>query len=166
MVTQEVTPNKGTPQYWRLFNDTVCEPTPTSHIRLLKTGEKNPQQRVHNKLDLLKKMQRAGIWLVDASVTALYGNGIKLTKSHSRDVLKACWGSHIREVLRGCAPSAILIVGKGVESAIGGAVRQSLGCGIEVVPIYQPNARQFGEVDRLKCFNLCSRHRAVCRDIS
>jgi hypothetical protein len=33
-------------------------------------------------------------------------------------------------------------------------VRQDLGGDVEVVCIYQPNARNFGEVDRLKCFDL------------
>jgi hypothetical protein len=50
LVKPQVTPNKGTYQYWRLFNDTVCEPTPTSDMRLLKKGENNSEQRVRNKL--------------------------------------------------------------------------------------------------------------------
>jgi hypothetical protein len=159
LVEPAVTPNKGTPQFWKLFHDTIYGPT-IPHARVLKTGETDCQKRVQNKLDLLRKMQSAGFWLVDASVTALYGNGIKLTKSHYRDVLKACWESHIREVLRGCAPSAVLIIGAGVDFVIGDLVRQDLGGDVEVVRIYQPNARQFGEVDRRKCFDLCCRYLA------
>jgi hypothetical protein len=118
---------------------------------------------VTNKLDLLNNMRGAGVWLLDASVTALYGNGIKLTKRDYRAVLKACWRYHIREVLCGCEPSAVLIVGRGVHDAIGDCVRKALGVGVEVDEIYQPNAHQFGEVDRRKCFNLCCRHRACIK---
>jgi hypothetical protein len=160
LVERAVTANKtGTPQFWKLFHDTIYGPT-IPHAGVLKTGERDCQKRVQNKLDLLRKMQSAGVWLVDASVTALYGNGIKLTPSHYRDVLKACWESHVREVLCGSAPSAVLIVGKGVDCAIGHLVRQDLEEDVEVVRIYAPNAREFGEVDRRKCFDLCCRYLA------
>jgi hypothetical protein len=151
----------GTPQYWRLFHDTVCEPTPTSHNGVKKTGETNCHKRVQNKLDLLRNMQRAGIWLLDASVTPLVREGNRLvTGKLDRCVLKACWESHIRELLCRCKPCAVLIVGKAVCDAIGDDVREAMGVGVEIDQIYQPNARQFGEVDRRKCFNLCCRHRA------
>src|SRR5580704_9611087 len=42
-------------------------------------------------------------------------------------VLRACWHSHIGEVICQCAPSAVLIVGKGVEAAVGDVVRRDLG---------------------------------------
>jgi hypothetical protein len=162
VVTPVVTPNKraAVAQYWRLFHDTVYEPTLDSHIRLLKKGEARSQQRMRNKLDLLNKMREAGVWLVDASVTALYHQGAKLTGSGYDKVLKASWELYIRDVLFKCAPSAILIVGKRVESAIGDDVRQSLGCCIKV--IHQPNAhisRDQRNQDRRICFDLCSRHR-------
>jgi hypothetical protein len=88
------------------------------------------------------KMQRAGIWLIDASVAALYRQGMQLvTGADYRAVLKACWDWHIRQVLCECTPSAVLIVGRGVGSVLEGAVRQELGSKVEVQTIYQPNAR-------------------------
>jgi hypothetical protein len=147
-------------QYWRLFHDTVCEPT-TSYKCLQKNGEPDCQQRVQKKLALLKKMREAGIWLLDASVPALVLEREKVKGDRYSEVLKACWKLHIREVLCGCEPSAVLIVGKDVNRAIGDCVRKALGVvKVEVKVINQPNARQFGEVDRGKCFNLCCRHRA------
>jgi hypothetical protein len=128
----------------------------------MKSGETFWQKRVQSKLDLLEKMQNAGTWLVDASVSALYRNGIKPSKDEFNAVLRACWGSHIGEVATGCAPPAVLIVGKGVESAIGAAVRHDLGRDTEVVTINQPNARMSADAisaDRRTCFNLCLRHR-------
>jgi hypothetical protein len=162
LVKPAVTPNSGTPQFWRLFHDTLYEPT-TPHTRVMKSGEPDWQKRTRNKLDLLKKMQTAGIWLVDASVTALYQKGTKLVSGTDYfAVLRACWDSHIGEVVRGCKPSAILIVGRGVESAIGKKV-QDLGRSIEVVTIKAPAAHMSREDitrDRRACFDLCSCHRA------
>src|SRR5579863_4767688 len=68
LVKPAVPRNSGTPQFWKLFHDTVYEPT-TTYTRLMKTGKRDGQKRVQNKLDLLEKMQSAGIWLIDASVT-------------------------------------------------------------------------------------------------
>ena len=115
------------------------------------------------KLDLLNKMQSAGIWLVDASVTALDQKGTKLVSGTDYfAVLRACWDSHICEVVRGCKPSAILIVGRGVESAIGKKA-QDLGRSIEVVTIKAPAAHMSREDitrDRRACFDLSSCDRA------
>jgi hypothetical protein len=173
LVVPEVRPNKGTSQYWRLFHDTVRGPM-NCCMRLMKTGEIDSQRRVQNKFDLLNEMQRAGIWLVDASVTALYqsatqspvtGNKYNVKKlaagNKYTDVLKCCWNSHIREVLLKCAPSGILIVGKGVKSAIGDDLCRALGTSVEVETINQPNARMSREAidrDRRVCFEFCRKH--------
>jgi hypothetical protein len=53
------------------------------------------------------------------------------------------------------AHAPVLIIGKKVDSAIGKVLRRDLGPGVEVVTVYQPNARQFGEADRRACFELC-----------
>jgi hypothetical protein len=163
LVAPSVWPNRGTPQYWRLFHDAVYGPD-SPNASVMKKGTLDQQQRVQNKLNLLKAMQAAGIWLIDASVSALYRNGTKLAAGdHYRAVLKACWESHIGDVLHGCAPSAVLIVGRGVDGAIGNIVRQDLGHGVEVGLINQPNAhisRETMASDRRDCFCLCCRHRS------
>jgi hypothetical protein len=161
LVEPAVTPNLGTPHYWKLFHDTVCEPTRTSHLGVMKIGEREFQRRVRNKLDLLNKMQRAGVWLVDASITALYRKGQKLvTGADYKAVLNGCWNSHIGKLLSDCAPSAVLVVGRGVYDALEDALRRDLG-GVNVEFIHQPNARMSREVIdryRLACFNLCRLH--------
>jgi hypothetical protein len=119
LVSPRITQNGGTPQYWRLFHDTVRDP------QLMVVGVLDWRQRVKNKVALLMKMQRAGIWLIDASVTALYRQGVRLvTGADYRAVPKACWECYIGQVLCGCTPSAVLIVGRGVGSVIEDAVRQ------------------------------------------
>jgi hypothetical protein len=38
----------------------------------MKGGETNAAKRIENRLELLKSVRQAGIWLVDASISALY----------------------------------------------------------------------------------------------
>ncbi len=160
LVKPEV-PNSDTIQYWKLFHDAVYGPD-VLHEYLTRSGARNTQRRARNKLDLLEKVKTAGIWLVDASVTALYRKGRLVAGGDDRRVILACWESHVGGVLSACQPSAVLIVGKGVESAVGDAVRRDLGRGVEVVTVNQPNARMSREtnvLDRRARFDLCSRHR-------
>jgi hypothetical protein len=96
----------------------------------MRGGEADSEKRLQNKLDLLEKMRSAGIWLVDASVSALYREGaLAASRDDFLEVLRACWESHVGEVVCRCAPSAVLIVGKGVEAAVGDRVRRDLGHG-------------------------------------
>jgi hypothetical protein len=109
-------------------------PGPTiPHARVMKAGEADPHKRVQNKLGLLEEMRSAGIWVVDAIVTALHRKGaLAASRDNFLAVLRASWQSDIGEVVCQCAPSAVLIVGKGVEAAVGDVVRQDLGHGVEV----------------------------------
>ncbi len=69
LVTPAVFPNYGATQYWKLLHDTVRGPH-QSHAGLMKGGETNAAKRIENKLELLKNVRQAGIWLVDASLPA------------------------------------------------------------------------------------------------
>jgi hypothetical protein len=164
LVEPAVTPNRRgvSGQFWTLFHDTIDGPD-IPHARLMCGGETDSQKRVRNKLDLLEKMRSAGIWLVDASVTALYPKGaLAASGGDFLAILRACWESHVGEVVCRCPPSAVLIVGKGVETAVGKLVRKDLGDGVEVAVINQPAAFMSAEArakDRRTCFDLCCRHR-------
>jgi hypothetical protein len=157
----EIPHNSGTWQYWRLFHDTVRKPV----VSGVAWG-RNPTERVRKKVELLKQLREAGIWLVDASITALYrpskGPLLK-SRSNYKKVLQASWEAHVRDVIADCRGPAVLIVGRGVDDAIGDLVRR-------VVPedkvdsIYQPNAhlrrRELWKY-RLKLFELCRLHSMV-----
>ena len=155
LVAPTVLPNAGTSQYWRLFHDAVHGPE-TSRAEI---QSRNPTTRAFAKLQLLKALKLAGIWLVDASVIALYPNK-GLSRNDYKNILRACWDAHVREVVAGCSASAIMIVGKGVNEAIGDLVKQAAPQA-EVAVVNQPNARlSSNEIweDRLKVFDLCRRH--------
>ena len=162
LVDPPVVPNLSTHQFWTLLHDTVRGPT-ASHFSLLKSGEPDLKTRVRNKLVLLAEMRRAGIWLMDASVTALYRQGSLVDSEDDYNaVLRACWKSYVGEIVCENKPSAILIIGRRVERAIGDAIRTDLRA-VELVTINAPNARVKRGVrtdDRIACFDLCRRHRA------
>lgn len=165
LVKPSVPPNPSAHQFWTLFHDTVEGPD-VSHCKLLKCGEPDLQRRVQNKLSLLREIRCAGIWLVDVSVTALYHPKRRLVKNNVayKEILNVCWDKYVGGIVRGCKPSAILIVGKSVNRAIGDKIHSGLGAAkVEVVTINQPNARMDQEErahSRRTCFELCRRHRA------
>jgi hypothetical protein len=154
LVDPQVRPNSGTPQYWRLFHDAIHGPGVP-----LNTGEPDSQRRVQNKWVLLHELRAAGIWLVDASIIALYRQGERLANGGGyREVLKACWTSYVGGVVAECSPSAVLIVGKAVNDAIGEYVRRQFPA-VDVVN--QPNARlSSADIarDRQLCFDFCRPH--------
>ena len=133
-------PNNGAFQYWRLLHDTVRGPN-QSYAGITKAGAPNPQRRIENKLELLRSVREAGIWLVDASISALYHAGTKLaTDNDYDDLLRDCWSSYVGEAVCASAPGLVIVIGKQVHGAIGAALCRDLGKGIEVHVIKQPNA--------------------------
>ncbi len=107
-------------------------------------------------------MQDAGIWLVDASVTALYRSGeggLYIAPPDYDKVLQACWHAHIGPLVSCCSPSGILVVGKRVHRALSSLVAQKAG---DVKVIEAPNARlsrDKREQNRQIVFDFCKRHR-------
>jgi hypothetical protein len=60
-----------------------------------------------------------GIWLVDASILALYRpGGERPTSSTCQKVLECCWDNYIRSQIVEANPSSILIIGKGVSELL------------------------------------------------
>ena len=141
LVDPPVVPNTGASQYWKLLHDAVRGPN-QSYAGITKAGEPDPQRRIGNKLDLLRSVREAGIWLVDASISALYHAGTRLASGNDYDhLLRDCWSTYVGEAVCTSAPSLVIVIGKQVHGAIGVALRRDLGNGVEVRVIQQPNAR-------------------------
>jgi hypothetical protein len=162
LVLPSVSPNGGTPQYWKLFHDAIRGPG-VALDAISKAKQREPIASATAKLALLREMNEAGIWLIDACVTALYRPGPErlVAGPAYRKVLSACWEAHVGPLIKGSSPSAVLIVGKGVDWAVGSLVRQDVP-NTEVVVIEQPNARldsEAGQNNRHTMFQLCGRHR-------
>lgn len=63
--------NPGTPHYWKIFYS--CINLIQSNADFAPVLKQTPfQQRIKNKLALLRRLKEAGVWLVDTSLAALY----------------------------------------------------------------------------------------------
>lgn len=148
--------NSGTSQYWRLFHD--CVQGPQRDATILKRITRDSDRRIEAKVKLLTDMREAGIWLVDACITALVGQGKKLAPGTKYErALTASWKSHVRDVLCRCKPSKVLIVGKGVSNILRSPLQEAVPeARLNVIP--QPNARltakEIHEV-RCECWRFC-----------
>ena len=147
---------EGTPQFWRLLHDTVRGPE-VAHDCVLKTA--GQRHCAGQRLNLLEAMKANGVWLVDASVTALYRPGGKRVISGRPvvDLLNACWENHVREVVISSSPSCVLLIGKQYGGAIERAVRNAVPSAL-VETLQNPNARMTSEElagYRQKVFSFC-----------
>lgn len=134
--------NSGTPQYWKIFSACVANnETDLGFEKVLKTGIRSFIVRLHNKINLLKKLKRKGVWLLDASIVGLYGSGKKNLKSIEK-VLDSCWKNHIRDTILEAGPKHIIVIGKGVGDILYYKLR-SLNIPFTVIP--QPQARGTSE---------------------
>jgi hypothetical protein len=125
--------NKGTPQFWNLFSKTS-----QGKYRVLKKDEPILHKRIENKISLLEEMKNKGIWLLDASIVALYENGRKPENADYKEVLKRSFKDYCLPIINFENPSLIVIIGKGVNKVIGSSIPTS----IPVEVIDQPQARE------------------------
>ena len=153
----ETTKNPGTPQYWKLLSSCVgLAPT-----KVLKSQNKNLLNRLSAKTEVLSQMRDMGIWLVDASILALYRpGGERPTSLICQQVLECCWDNYIRSQIVEANPSSILIIGKGVCELLKSKLldlKQELPIHIDWVR--QPQgcrSTQAVEEMHLKAFNHCN----------
>jgi len=129
-------PNRdGTPQFWKIFYS--CN-NPISSLKDFGPvlGQTPVQQRLRNKINLLNDLKAKGIWLVDASIVALYKNGKKIPSMFS--VLEESWRSYTREVVFSAKPEQVICIGKGVANIVENDLRKHFQNRYTVIP--QPNA--------------------------
>lgn len=143
----------GTPQFWKILFSCRNRISSTADFApiLAKTAYCH---RLKNKIKLLKELKDGGIWLVDASIVALYNNGNKNKKMFH--ALQESWQSYTRDVVISSKPEHVICIGKGVASVIESDLRKYFQGRYTVIP--QPNAHLSSE-DHLSNFvtysNLC-----------
>lgn len=132
-------PNTGTPQFWKIFFSCV-HPIASNHdFAPVQATMTAANKRIANKLALLQRLRELGVWLLDASLAALYLPGRAKT---SPALLEAClqlsWDHHVGSVLKAAAPSHVVCIGKGVATGLGRRLGE-IDAPVTVLP--QPNAR-------------------------
>ena len=126
--------NRGTPDYWKIFysccnkinSEEDCKP-------ILKKTEFDI--RIKNKIQLLNSLKDRGIWLLDASIIALYLP--KKPKPSYKTIDKCiniCWDLLIEDILIKENPRNLICIGKTVEKVLNGKLYKMFGHNLTVLP--------------------------------
>ena len=151
-------PKGGTPQFWKVFYSCVNHVEKNSDFApILKTHTRDCRTRLRNKVQLLERLRANGIWLLDASIAALYTpQRSKPSPELYKKAMRGSW-EYIRKLIDEVAAEAILCIGKGVERAL----RQNLNeLGIPWAAVAQPNAHLSAQ-EHLQLFAI---YRSVCKE--
>jgi len=133
----------GTPQFWKIFYSCINEVSCLEDFKPILS--KTPfEQRVQNKIAVLRQMRNAGIWLIDTSIVALYNNGRKPPFNTMQEVISASWHGYTRDWITGEKPSHVICIGKGVSKVVEDDVK-GIVSSKNVTIIAQPNAHLSGE---------------------
>ncbi|OGQ00927.1 MAG: hypothetical protein A2Z40_05360 [Deltaproteobacteria bacterium RBG_19FT_COMBO_60_16] len=128
----------GTPQFWKVLYACNNRIGNLEDFRPVQRGTSFPQ-RLQNKIHLLKSLRSKGIWLVDASIVAVYGKGVNVSRRSRTEVLRESWRSYTRQVVTSANPEHVICVGKGVAGIVEKDLRAPFPNRFTVIP--QPNAR-------------------------
>ena len=125
----------GTPQFWKIFFS-CCNPlsSPDDFYPIL--GKTPTKQRIRNKIKILEQLKKQGIWLVDASIVALYRDSKKIP--HMFEALSESWRSYTSEIVKSANPEHVICIGKGVASMVEADLKKNFPSSYTVLA--QPNA--------------------------
>jgi hypothetical protein len=100
---------RGTPPFWDLFGRVTFRGSQPRAEDGFPTGD-----RLRWKVQTLQRLQAMGIWLLDASVHAIYrGNGDRLDSAKAK-LHQQWWEGYGRFTLQRCNDPKVWVVGKGV----------------------------------------------------
>lgn len=114
LIKDKLAKNRGTPQFWKIFVACTSEDNNFKFGEIKKTETKDLQKRIENKIKILEKLRKKGIWLLDASIVALYNGKGKPTPKTMKNIIKRCWNEYISKVIIEEEPECIIIIGEGV----------------------------------------------------
>lgn len=126
----------GTPQFWKILFSCINEVSCPEDFKPVLKKCTEFAERIDNKIDLLKDLRTQGIWLVDASIVALYRSGRKVPNMFA--ALEESWQSYTRDVIVASNPQHVICIGKGVADVVENDLRADFGERYSVIP--QPNA--------------------------
>jgi hypothetical protein len=106
--------NPGTPTYWDIFGRVAFRcPQPR------REDGAEFDDRMRWKVDTLRELYRMGIWLLDASVHAVYqGNGNRLPSEIQNALHQQWWKGYGRHVVGFCDGAKIWVIGKTVFNCL------------------------------------------------
>ena len=143
--------NPGTWQFWELLFSCANEVWSNESSAAVKKQTTYTGARIGNKIRLLKTLRERGIWLVDASIMALYHRGEKPYPDIMEQAIKISWHCYIGDIIKTAQPEQIIVVGKGVKNKLQAELRQ-----FQTDTIYQPQAH-LSRQERLENLQTCHR---------
>jgi len=111
-------PDRGTPQFWKIFAACINQNFSSASKKILISSTPNFHLRLHNKISLLEKLNEKGIWLVDASIVALYNNADKPFQKVMKEIMEISWEHHVSKVIHEVKPAKIIVIGVGVSNIL------------------------------------------------
>jgi len=149
--------NGGTPQFWKLFYSCANQVRNNDDFAPVQTTRTPFSNRIANKVALLTELQRRGIWLVDASIAALYVPGQDRPNADLLgQAIRLSWDNYIADVIKACQPDGILCVGFGVWRNLRTRLR-ALGIPVGAVPAPNAHLAGNGHLQTFqKYYNVCS----------
>jgi len=125
----------GSPQFWKVLFSCTNAIEKIEDFKPILSATPDAK-RLENKIKTLKTLKEKGIWLVDASIIALYHRGKKITKM--KQALRTSWEHHTRQIIYDAQPEHIICIGKGVAKVVEDDLNTQFGQRYSVVD--QPNA--------------------------
>jgi hypothetical protein len=161
LVSPAVDPNSGTWQYWQLFAQSVAGTLDPGVVAgVAKSKQPVLERRIANKLAVLTEMQRRGIWLADASLTALYSPGGKSKPpvDAMRQAVTTSW-SHFWVPFLACSkPAYVMVIGKMVHQWLAEDLREMYGNSVDSIrqpAAYSTKEEKVADLDKLRA--VCDR---------
>jgi hypothetical protein len=131
-------PSSGTPQFWKMFYSCVNKVDSLDDFSAVLSKTPFPQ-RLQNKISLLETMKKRGIWLVDASIIALYRSGGERYENKTYKELVHCsWQNYTSQIITESDPSYVICIGKSVGDVVGDGLKELMQDNYSVFPA--PNA--------------------------
>ena len=151
--------NSGTPQYWKIFQSCLRSMGVTTNYGAIQVSHTPASvERLQNKLTVLRQLRERGIWLVDASIAALYLPAQPKPAPRVREaVLQASWDAYTKFSVEQAAPSGVLCIGVGVARALRTRLDR---LGVPWAAVHQPQAHLSSEEHA----RILATYSAVCED--
>ena len=150
---REIDCNKrGTPDFWKIFSYCVSEDeTKVLKMSTWKKTPENLEKRLSNKVNVLRKMQDKGIWLLDASIVGL--TEIKRDRTKKK-IIRICWDNHLAKVIEESKPNYIIVIGMRVGNVLNSEL-QKFKIPFKTLP--QPRGRGIEYYEKYE--RICARYR-------
>lgn len=136
LAPRPATANGGTPQFWKIFGRLARTGAPPSSVSADRTT------RFWWKINTLQTLQRRGVWLLDASLHAIYApGGRRLPSDIKRELHRLWWRHYGAELVRSAPGARVWAIGKTVADEL-----RTVGVSMDDW-IYQPQAARGATVD-------------------